>query len=52
MSKTELAREFGVTRPALSRVFIELEKKGIIEMEGKNVKIKDLRYIEDYATYF
>jgi len=52
ISKTELAREFGVTRPALSRVFIELEKKGIIEMEGRNVKIKDLRYIEDYATYF
>ncbi len=51
MSKEELAREFGATRPALSRVFIELEKLGIIEMDGKKVRIKNERYIRDYAEF-
>ena len=52
MSKEELSRELGVTRPALSRTFIELEKNGIIELKGKFVKIKNLKYIEDYAKFF
>lgn len=52
MTKEELAREFGVTRPALSRAFIELEKNGIIELNGKYVKLKNLQYIEDYAKFF
>jgi CRP-like cAMP-binding protein len=51
MSKEELAREFGATRPALSRVFIELEKLGVIEMDGKKVKIKSERYVRDYAEF-
>lgn len=49
MTKEELAREFGATRPALSRVFTELEKLGVIETEGKKVKIIDQRYVRDYA---
>jgi CRP-like cAMP-binding protein len=52
MTKEELSREFGVTRPALSRTFVELEKNGIIELKGKFVKIKNLKYIEDYAKFF
>ncbi|MBO8160704.1 MAG: Crp/Fnr family transcriptional regulator [Thermosipho sp. (in: Bacteria)] len=52
MSKEELAREFGVARPALSRVFIELEKYGIIETNGKMVKLINLQYIKDYAELF
>ncbi|SHH44709.1 Crp/Fnr family transcriptional regulator [Thermosipho atlanticus] len=52
MSKEELAREFGVTRPALSRVFIELEKAGVIEIEGKSIKIKKFKYVKDYALFF
>ncbi|MEJ5230401.1 MAG: Crp/Fnr family transcriptional regulator [Pseudothermotoga sp.] len=51
MTKEELAREFGVTRPALSRVFLELEKLGIIQMKGKKVNIKNHRYIRDYAEF-
>ncbi|AMW33203.1 cAMP-binding domain of CRP or a regulatory subunit of cAMP-dependent protein kinases [Fervidobacterium changbaicum] len=51
MSKEELAREFGATRPALSRVFIELERLGIIEMEGKRVAIRNERYVRDYAEF-
>jgi len=52
MTKEELAREFGATRPALSRVFTELEKLGVIETEGKRVKIIDERYIRDYAYMY
>ncbi len=51
MTKEELAREFGVTRPALSRVFIELEKMGAIELEGKKVIVKDEKYLRDYAEF-
>jgi CRP-like cAMP-binding protein len=51
MSKEEMAREFNVTRPALSRVFIELEKLGIIAMQGRKVEIKNLKYLEDYTSF-
>lgn len=51
ITKEELAREFGVTRPALSRVFIELEKMGVIELEGKKIKVKDEKYLRDYAEF-
>jgi len=52
MSKEELSREFGVTRPALSRVFLELEKRGVIETLGRKIKLKNIKYIEDYALFF
>lgn len=51
MTKEELAREFGVTRPALSRVFIELEKMGVIDMQGKKIVIKNEKYLRDYAEF-
>ncbi|WP_448375887.1 Crp/Fnr family transcriptional regulator [Fervidobacterium sp.] len=51
MSKEELSRELGATRPALSRVFIELEKIGVIEMEGKKINIIDERYVRDYSEF-
>jgi len=50
-TKEELAREFAVTRPALSRVFLELQKLGIIQMEGKRVIIRNYRYIKDYVEF-
>ncbi|PHJ13146.1 Crp/Fnr family transcriptional regulator, partial [Fervidobacterium sp. SC_NGM5_G05] len=51
MSKEELAREFGVTRPALSRVFIELEKQGIINVNNRIVEIIDEDYIRNFAEF-
>lgn len=51
MTKEELAREFGVTRPALSRIFIELEKSGVITTQGKKVWVKNEKYLRDYAEY-
>ncbi len=51
MSKEELAREFGVTRPALSRVFIELEKLGIINVNNRIVEIIDGDYIRNFAEF-
>lgn len=51
MSKEELSREFGVTRPALSRVFIELEKAGIIEIDGRKVRIRNETFLRDYSEF-
>ncbi len=36
-----LAEKFGVTRPSVGRVFSEFVQNGIIEMEGKKIKIVD-----------
>lgn len=43
MSKSQnwLAEKFGVTRPSVGRVFSEFVQNGIIEMEGKKIKIVD-----------
>ncbi|MGB9615431.1 MAG: Crp/Fnr family transcriptional regulator, partial [Fervidobacterium sp.] len=51
MTKEELARQFGVTRPALSRVFAELEKLGIIETDEKVVKVLKEKYMRDQAEF-
>ena len=39
----ELANFFGVTRPSLSRVLLQMEEIGIIKREGKTVIILDKR---------
>lgn len=36
----ELSKLFGCTRPALSRVFGELMKEGVIEKHGKKIKLR------------
>jgi len=51
MSKEELSREFAATRSALSQVFIELEKLGVIEMDGKRLKVRNDRYLRDYSRF-
>lgn len=37
MSMEDLARYFGVARPSLSQVFIDLQKEGMIRKEGRTV---------------
>lgn len=37
----ELAAYFGVTRPSVSRVFIELEGEGLIQKNNKHIRIVD-----------
>ncbi|QTA37515.1 Crp/Fnr family transcriptional regulator [Thermosipho ferrireducens] len=39
INKEKLSRFLGCARPALSRVFAEFEKEGIIEREGRNIRI-------------
>jgi CRP/FNR family transcriptional regulator, dissimilatory nitrate respiration regulator len=39
MKMEELAAYFGATRPSVSRVFIELERKGFIHKDKKRIKI-------------
>ncbi|RKD89788.1 Crp/Fnr family transcriptional regulator [Mangrovibacterium diazotrophicum] len=40
-SQSELANIFGVSRPSLGRVIREMHNEGIIEAEGRNIKIVD-----------
>ncbi|MEN3041742.1 MAG: Crp/Fnr family transcriptional regulator [Fervidobacterium sp.] len=51
MTKEELSREFGVTRPALSRVFIELEKAGVIEVYGRKLHVRNKKFLRDYSEF-
>jgi CRP-like cAMP-binding protein len=39
LSRESLAEMFGVTRPALSRVFSELYREGILKLEGKRIEV-------------
>lgn len=47
-SQTQLADLFGVARPSLSRAFNELNHEGIIKMEGKKIKIQDIRALKSF----
>lgn len=40
MSVEDLARYFGVARPSLSQVFIDLQKEGLFVKEGRNIYFK------------
>jgi len=46
-NQTELAKFFGVTRPALARCIAELEDEGTIELERKVVKVKNLQALRN-----
>ena len=46
-SQTELAVFFGVARPSIARVLSELETEGIIETNGKIIKILDRQALID-----
>ncbi len=39
MSMEELARYFGVARPSLSQVFINLRKEGVLRKKGRRVRL-------------
>lgn len=47
-SQNQLAELFGVARPSLSRAFNELNHDGIINMDGKNIIIKDIGALKGY----
>lgn len=46
MNREELADYLGVTRPSLSRTMMELQKQGVIRIEGKNIWIENMEEIE------
>ena len=46
-NQTELAKFFGVTRPALARCIAELEDEGIIELERKVVNVKNIQALRN-----
>jgi len=43
MNREELADYLGVTRPSLSRTLMEMQKLGVIRIEGKTIWIKDMK---------
>lgn len=42
-SKTELAAKFGVNRSSLGRIFTQLQREGSIEMEGRRIRLINLK---------
>jgi CRP-like cAMP-binding protein len=50
-SKEALAEMFGVTRPALSRIFSELFRSGAIRQEGKLVCIRNIEELRDILAH-
>ena len=46
-NQTELAKFFGVTRPALARCISELESEGVIELQKKVVTIKNYKALNN-----
>lgn len=49
-SQTELAVIFGVERPSLGRVIARLEEKGIIEIDKRQVKLKNVDALKKLAV--
>ncbi len=49
-TREKLAELFGVARPSLSRICSELSDEGIIELEGKTIKILDIEEIRSILT--
>ena len=47
VTQGQLADYFGVTRPSLARGFGEMEKEGIIEINKKEIMIKDKKRLQD-----
>jgi len=47
-TKEELAKDMGVTRPSLSREFMNLSQMGIIEQNKDEITIKDLDKLSEY----
>jgi len=46
VSQKEMAELFGVTRPALGRALREMDRDGLIEASGKNIRIVDYKKLE------
>lgn len=47
MSRQEMADFLNVARPSLSRELIKMQNEGLISLEGRKIKIKDLKALED-----
>jgi len=46
ISKEEISRLFSVSRPALVKVMMEMAEEGIIDVEGRDIKIKDRKTLQ------
>ena len=50
ISKNDLAAYLGTIQETLSRTFRKLEEEGMIEVEGKNIYINNLKKLKETAS--
>ncbi len=48
-SHIQLAEMFGVARPSLSRILVNMQKKGLIKLNRKEIQILDRKRLIEYA---
>jgi len=51
ISKGQLASLLGTIPETLSRIFSKLNNRGLIEVEGRNIKVLDTSALEDLAVH-
>jgi DNA-binding transcriptional regulator YhcF (GntR family) len=49
-NQTELAKFFGVTRPALARTLSEIQQQGAIESQRNKITVIDKRALQNMLT--
>jgi len=47
LTRREMAEQFGIARPSLSRELISMKKDGLIDFDKSSITIKDLKSLED-----
>ena len=50
LTHTQIASRVGSVREVVSRALSRLQASGLIQMEGRQIRIKDIRALQDYAA--
>ena len=48
-TQQEIADSFGVTRPSLARALAEMEQEGVISIDRKVVKVRNMQILKQMA---
>jgi CRP-like cAMP-binding protein len=47
VSRREMAEQFGIPRPSLSRELISMKHDGLVDFDRKTITIQDMEALED-----
>ncbi len=47
LTRREMAEQFGITRPSLSRELVSMKRDGLIDFDKETITIKDIKSLED-----